>query len=555
MKRHKIISALLIGAMTLTFLTGCGGNNDTATKENSGSTESTSETSGTTAEADSGNGKELADTITLGLLMDPESMNPWLGAHDSRQQLYYNTIYEPLAQLNVDGELELILAKNITKNEDGTYSIELWDNIYDSEGNHITASDIAFSYEKCAETGQLAWGIRYLDHFDIIDDYNLIMYMADESAVGLNMVLKTCMIVSEASYKASPDDFSTTPVGTGPYILTEYTPGSSASIAVRDNYWQTEESARSSFSQVGSIQTVNFKVITESSQIALALQMGEIDCIAGNTGISSVNLGLFLDENRNPLAGYNSLMYEGSLIYDLELNCGDLSPLKDQKVRQAIAYAIDSPALVKNIWGVDGVACTTNSSPYYADYDVALDTQDYYSYNPEKAKELLAEAGYANGITVTLISQNSDQNTQMATLIQSYLGAVGITVEIVNVEPALFNNYRSDTVGDQWDICLNQVMSINTPGRFSELDVNAYTTGKNGLYIYDETLQELFLTANRAETYSKESVTELLNYVDEQMYLYPLGYANGYVITNDKFETIKLDRNSALLYGQCIVRK
>ena len=141
MKRNKLISALLIGAMTLTFLAGCGGSNNSSSKEAPGNPENIS---GTTAENDSDIATEYADTITLGLLMDPESMNPWLGAHDSRQQLYYNTIYEPLAQLNVDGKLELILAKNIEKNEDGRYTIKLWDNNYDSEGNHITDPDVVF---------------------------------------------------------------------------------------------------------------------------------------------------------------------------------------------------------------------------------------------------------------------------------------------------------------------------------------------------------------------------------------------------------------------------
>ncbi|MGM9521300.1 MAG: ABC transporter substrate-binding protein [Oscillospiraceae bacterium] len=559
MQRKKLLAVVLALAMICLMFAGCSSKTSNEGDTNKNDVSGNNQTNNDEPKGDeSGNkdsGAELADTITCGLTQDLESCNPWLMAHDGRQQVLYNTVYEPLAQLNVDGELELIIAKSIEKNDDGSYSLEIWDNVYDSAGEHITASDIVFSFDQCIAAGQLAWGVRYLDHFDIIDDTHLTMYLKDESAVGLNMLLKTCHIVSQASYEASSNGFATNPIGTGPYVLDEYTPGSSARIVARDDYWQTDESARSSFSTVGSIKTVNFTIITESSQLALALEMGTIDAIAGNIMLSKTDLGLFMSDDREPLDGYNAKEYLSSLIYQLEMNCGEHSALSDVRVRQAIAYAIDTEAIIQNVFGSDGAAATTNSSPYYADYDESLNDEVLYAYDPDKAADLLNEAGYGGGLTIKLLSMNNENNTKMATLIQSYLGDVGITVQVDTVESALFNTTRLDTVGDKWDMVLNTVMSINTPGRFSTLDVNAFETGKNGLYIYDETLQELFLKANLAETYSVDTVTTLLNYVDENCFLYPVGYSYGYVVTSDKFDTITLDRNCALIYGQCVVNK
>ena len=126
------------------------------------------------------------------------------------------------------------------------------------------------------------------------------MNTQDESAVALDMLLKTVFIVSEESFSESTDGFATSTVGTGPYTLNSYTPGSTIQIIARDDYWQTNDELISSASKLGSVQTINYTVITESSQLSLALQMGDVDAVYG-TGLSNADLGTFLDEERNPL--------------------------------------------------------------------------------------------------------------------------------------------------------------------------------------------------------------------------------------------------------------
>jgi len=556
--KKRIIAAILTTVFAISMLSGCGSLTTGADETNAETAESTatstSETTSSSASATTSSGAsaasgETADTVTIGLAQDVESFNPWLMAQDARQQVYYNKIYEPLENITFDGERQLVLAKSVKQESGGIYDIELWNNIVDTNGNNITADDVIFSFDQCNEVGQLAWATRYLDHFEKTGDYTLKMYTKDESSVGLDMLLKTVFIVSQKSYEASKDQFATTPVGTGPYTLRSYVPGSTIELIAKDSYWQTDDSSRSQASQVGNIKTIDYKVITDPSQLALALQMGQVDCVAGS-GVSPKDYGNFVDENRKALDGFTVKSYIGALIYHLEFNCGDKSVLQDQKLREAVSYAIDSQSIVTSMFGQDAMVCNTNSSPYYADYDSSLDSSRVYGYDPDKAKELLKDAGYGNGkLTLNLITQNTDTFTKCATLIQAYLQQVGINCKVNAYEDALFQTNRADTVGDKWDICLNSVMGLNSTGRLGVLDLNAYQTGKNGLYIDDETLQKKYMTANLAASYSKETVTDLLKYIDEKCYLYPIFYTKGYAITTSKIKDIALDRNDALIPG------
>ena len=558
--KKRMLALLLSAAMAAALLTGCGSSSGSSSDDSS-SAEEAEETAEESAEAaeeteeaaeetgETSDGRELADTVTLGLSIDVGSFNPWLMAQDSTQQVYYNKIYEPLANLTIDGERDLVIAKSVESQGEGSYAIEIWDTVYDSAGNHITVDDVIYSFDMCIEAGQLAWATRYLDHIEKVDDYNMIMYTQDESAVGLDMLLKTVFIVSQDAYEASTDEMAVTPVGTGPYVLEEYVSGSSVTLTARDDYWQTDEESRSDASQVGSITTIEYKIITDSSQLSLALEMGEIEVAAG-TGVSSTDYGNFMDDDRNALDGYTVVSYTNALIEHLELNSGEGSVLNNILLRQAVTYAIDKDAIVQNIFGSDASVCNTNSSPYYGDYDSSLDDEAPYPYDPDMAKELLAEAGYEEGeITLELICQNVDTVTKCAQLIAAYLEAVGIHCNVNIYEDALFQTSRADTSGTAWDICLNRTQGLNSPGRLGVLDINAYDTGMNGVYVTDDTLQDLYMEANLASSYSTETVTALLEYVDEMCYVVPLYYQKGYVIATDNVTEIALDRNIALIPG------
>ncbi|MCD7833451.1 MAG: ABC transporter substrate-binding protein [Lachnospiraceae bacterium] len=493
--------------------------------------------------------EEQADSIVIGCASDPESFSPWLSSNRGRQNICANNLYEPLARLNAEGEREFVLAKSAEPVEEGCYQIELYDYIYDSAGNHITASDVIFSFDKCIEQGALAWAVKYLDHFEQVDDYTLLMYVQDESAVALDMLLKTVYIVSEEAFNASEDEFAVDPVATGPYLLDSYTSGSETVLVARDDYWQTDESLISTGAKLGSVKTVTYKIITDTSQLALALEMGDIE---GSNEIVTADLDNFLDEDRNARDGFNSVQILDPRIYFTAFNCSENSPCQDQLVRQAISYAIDTEAIAQNVCGADGSAAATNSSPYYADYDESLNDTVAYAQDLDKAQELLAEAGYADGLSLKGCFSSSEGNSaQVASLMQAYLGQIGIDLEINMYESGLFTTMKTDD--NSWDFFVDCTVGLNTPGRMGLLDINGYTTGTNGVFVADEELQTLYETANAASTYNTESVTALLEYVDEMDYVYPMYYSYTYVITTGNVTDIVIDRDNAIIPGACTV--
>lgn len=536
----KLIALLLSLAMVLSMAACGSGSNEPAKEEPAAEAgQAAEEVSGSTP----------ADSMTIGMTLDPESFNPWLMANDARQQVFYNKIYETLAFLLPDGSREYVIAKSVEANGEGCYKVILHDNIFDSNGNQITASDIVFSYEQCFATGQLAWGIKYLDRFEIVNDFELDMYLNQESAVALDMVLKTCHIVDEDSYNASPDGMATTPVGTGPYVLESYVPGSEVVLTAREDYWQQDEALQATSGTQGSVKTVTYKVISDTSQLALALEMGDIDA---SINIAVADLDTFLNEDRTPKEGYNVVQTLGALLYYVAYNCSDNSPLKDQAVRQAVSYAIDMEAIAAGLYGNDGSVAHTNSSVYYSDYDESLNDHIPYKYDVEKAKQLLADAGYAEGdITLELICNTEFMYAQTASMIQAYLKEVGINVNISTYESAMFNTLINDPTA--FDMYMNCTMSLNTPGRMGLFDLNGYSTGVNGVFVNDPVLQEKFNAANLATSYGKDTVTDLLNYVEEMAYNYPMYYAYNYLITTDNVTDIVYDRNNAFVPNACTV--
>lgn len=542
----KKLIALLLALVIMLSTAACGSGSNADTGETKAATPS--------AEADKPNEStevSYADSMTIGTTLDVESFNPWLMANDARQQVFYNKIYETLAFLRPDGSREYVIAKSVEANGDGCYKIILHDNIYDSIGNQITASDIVFSYEQCFATGQLAWGIKYLDHFDIVNDFELDMYLNQESAVALDMVLKTCHIVDEDSYNASPDGMATTPVGTGPYVLESYTPGSEVVLTARDDYWQTDVSLQATSGTQGTVKTVTYKVISDTAQLALALEMGDIDA---SINVSVSDLDTFLNEDRTPKDGYNVVKTMGALLYYIAYNCSENSPLADLAVRQAVSYAIDMETIAKALYGDDGSVAHTNSSVYYSDYDDSLNDHIPYQYDVEKAKQLLADAGYEEGqITLELITNTEFLYAETASMIQYYLKEIGITVNISTYESAMFNTLINDENG--FDMYMNCTMSLNTPGRMGLFDLNGYSTGVNGVFVNDPVLQEKFDAANLAVTYNKDTVTDLLNYVEQMAYNYPMYYAYNYIITTDNVTDIVYDRNNALIPNACTIVK
>ena len=508
----RTLSAILLGAVTLT-LAACGSSSSDGAASD-------------TPAARTGSGTD-GSVVTIAAPADPGNYLPF-NADNTVRNTYSGFFYEQLFNMHDTSEgLEPELATGYERVEEGKYLVTLNENIYDSNGEHITADDVAFCFNTTIANGERKASIGELQSVDVVDEYTVQLNLEPD----LLGVFETCVIsqdiVSQKSYEASETGFSSDPVGTGPYVISEWLPGSSMTLVKNENYW-----AKDLYDNQRCDEIV-IKYISEPSQAAIELETGNVDW--------AYNLTTEDADKFAETPGYEVYNALSAQVRSIGFNCDESNVFSDVRLRQAVAYAIDAEAILQGAYkGKGGVAtCLAVPEPeagLVLDYDSAWDDDVVYEYNPEKAKELLAEAGYPNGgLKVRLMTKDDAEYRTTAEIIQAYLLQVGIEVEILSYENALYQTYRFQP--DMFDMYICQVANNSNPylpaGWKWYLNRDA-STGKSVLFTDDDKLQELLNTALGIETHNQETVDELQQYILDQCYLYPYCYtytSYGYVDT------------------------
>lgn len=527
----KRISLLLAMALTVSMLAGCssGGSSDTAS--DTAASEETAEAASADAASD---GKSV---LTVAAATDPGSYQPW-GSTSTCKFYLKSAIYEPLFWMNMDKELSPILGKSYENLGDGVYEVVLFDYIEDSAGNPIKASDVVFSLDKFIEDGTQARLVASLETYEAVDDYTIRFTFSNDRIGNFESLVTAVYVLSEESYNASPDEMVTTPVGSGRYELTDYVSGSYFTVDRRDSYWQTDEQYICEKNSANA-DTIIVKTITDNNTIAIALENGEIDFTENIVEDDRVN---FVNEDGTPKDGYTSILIPNNSLIHLTYNCGPNSQLQDINLRKAISYAIDAEALAVSAQGNLGEAVDALINPNWLDADAELNNSPdgYYPYDPELAKEYLAQSGY-DGSPLRLLVLEGENTSGPAVLVQSYCKQVGIEIELLTYDDALYKELRVDESGLEYDMDLGGIYSSNayTWKNSSELDINTYLTGVNHCFIADEKLQELYDIAANSQTNSPETANDLISYAAEQCYQYGIFYfSNEYFARSERVESI-----------------
>jgi peptide/nickel transport system substrate-binding protein len=237
-------------------------------------------------------------------------------------------------------------------------------------------------------------------------DYNLPQIMGGRSG----------MIISPTAFRSNAAALATAPVGDGPYKLTSLQQGGDVTLVRNPSYWDVKN--------VHLAKIVLHQIPDEASRIA-AMESGQI------------NFGTFNGLSAAPLqkAGFKVLRIPVEQTQQIDIN-GTVAPFTDPRVVQAINYAIDRRAIVGALQGGYGFPNTEPWPPGYVAYDAKM--SNLYPYNPAKAKQLLAAAGFPNGFTVTMGEALISPQDAMAQIVQQQLAQVGITVNLEPVSAADF---------------------------------------------------------------------------------------------------------------------
>jgi peptide/nickel transport system substrate-binding protein/oligopeptide transport system substrate-binding protein len=330
------------------------------------------------------------------------------------------------------GTTELIpdLAESYTISEDGlVYTFKLRPGVKFHNGRELTATDVKYSIERSVnpETqspGQgFFWQIKGFDEMasggaqelsgiTTPDDGTVVIELSQPDATFLQIVaINFAFAVPREEVEKYGPDFGRNPVGTGAYKMTEWALGQRVVFERNADYFRDD---------APHLDKIIFEVGQDPSVALLRLKRGEIDVLGD--GIPPAN---FLQEKNDP--ANKDLIVEGELLHTgyITLNTTE-APFDNKLVRQAVNMAINKEKVVRIVHG-RGVVANQPLPPAMPAYDTAFEG---YPYDPAKAKELLAEAGYADGFETELYAMNTDPNPRIAQSFQQDLAAIGIKAEI-----------------------------------------------------------------------------------------------------------------------------
>lgn len=424
-KRLHILAAALVAASVL--FTGCS---------SSGSSGAASASTGERVKDSNIVVAMASDLVTL----DPADTNWTLDGGIQR------LIMDGMFGFDKDGKVIDLLATGYKANSDATqFTITLRKDVTFTDGTPWNADAAIANLNKLSNQ---TLGLRrnglfaMVDHTEKTDDSTIVVHLKYPFGAFINTLAHpAAVMMSPKQIAAGEKACASNPVGTGQYKFVEWKTGQYLKLELNPDWWGYDAKASGGKALVAAnagFSTITFKPVAEAATRVSMVQSGDADFIFPVPSESYSSL----KSNSSVKAESN----ESIVVYYLNINTKKKN-LSDPKVRQAINYAIDRNAyvtVVKN--GLASVA-TSQIAPkvQYYKKEAAL------TYNVSKAKQLLQEAGFANGLNLTLYSSNASESVKAGQFLQQQLAQVGITVKLVPSETATLNQKIDGFKGDGAD--------------------------------------------------------------------------------------------------------
>ncbi len=407
----KMLALLLCLVMSVSMLAGCS----TQPAPDSGDAPDEAPEAVTNAAGD-------WDVLTVGIATDPQTMDPAMNSNFAPTQVRRN-VYEPLFQFDKDYNVIPCLADSWEYLDDCTLKVHINDKATFSNGEPVTSEDVMFTIEHTIGTAADTYttGIdKEATYNSIIDDKTFCIVTKEPSANQLQMLCHAfCGIFDKSDYEAKGGDFFAGIAGSGPYKFDSYVAGDNYVLVKDENYWNNDSCP----DRVGKIM---FRILTESASRAIEVETGGVDIVYN---VSPTDVAR-IQANEN-------LQYQSIFTFNAQYIFLNMKheALSNPKVREAIKYALDRELLVKMGYGDMGKVL---QAAIVADLPGAADVSAYLvERDVEKAKALLAEAGYPDGFTLKYTCDNSNQERMNAgEAMQAQLADVGITLEIDAMDAA-----------------------------------------------------------------------------------------------------------------------
>lgn len=390
---RKIASAVLAAAVLLP-LAACGSGGKSSSAPSSSSAQSSRPSGG---------------EFIFGMQTQPDHLDPFLAATADTRSILFN-LFEGLVKPDKDGNLIPAVAESHTMSSDAmSYTFKIRKGIKFHNGKEVTAEDVKYSLDTAAG---LAGGKA------------LVADLANMKSVEINDASTVTLHLKQPDYEFLPyltsaiipkgyAEQDTHPIGTGPFEFESYTPQQSLVLKKNPDYWQKG---------LPKLDKITFKLESDSNALLMDLQGGSINGASIANNVAS-QVG----------SGFQLIQSNSNAVQLLGLNNGK-KPFDSVKVRQAVSYAVSPDELIRTVNDGKAVRAGTPVIPGLKKYfDSSL--THAYDQNTEKAKQLLAEAGYPNGFSMTIkVPSNYTVHVDSAQVIVSELKKAGITAQIKQVD-------------------------------------------------------------------------------------------------------------------------
>jgi peptide/nickel transport system substrate-binding protein len=470
-------------------------------------------------------GKPDPNTLVMLIESSPTNLDPRIGV-DAQSERIDNLIFDDLLSRGDNLDVAPGLAERWEIPDPLTYIFHLHHGVTFHDGRPLTSRDVRWTFDSLLQgkvRSTKAAVYRFVDHIDTPDDFTVIFHMKEPSATLLwNLSDGAVGIVPFGS----GSEITTHPIGSGPFKFVSAETDKEVIVERNDDYW----------GEKAKLARVRFAVVPDATTRALELRKGSADAT-----INALTPDTVLTLERNP-----SLAVEhapGTVLAYMGFNLRD-PILRDTRVRQAIAYALDRQPMIEYLWRGEAQPARSILPPQSWAYDGNVPV---YDHDPGKAEELLDAAGYpaVNGVRFHLTMKTStDENTRlMVAVMQQQLREVGIVLDIRTFEFATF--FADVTHG------VFQLYSLRWIGGNEDPDIFEYAfhsakfppNGANRGYYSNPKVDTLIDQARREVDQAKRKSTyaELQLILANELPYINLWYLDNVLVHNKRVRNLQLN--------------
>lgn len=403
--------------------------------------------------------------LRVGVALEPPALDPTAGAAEAIDIVVYQNIFEGLTRIDENGAVQPGLASEWTISEDGlTYTFKLHDGVTFHDGTSFDAEDVKFTFDRILAPDSVNAHREFYEPIQsvtVIDPLTVELKLDRQIGRFLFDIGRGDAVIVAPE---SADNNATQPIGTGPFAFVQWDKGSRVILEAYAPYW----------GEPVHLTKATYLFISDTATMTNALLAGDID---GTNNFATDALAVFQNDPRfHILVGST----EGETL--LSTN-NKKAPFNNLKVRQAMAHALNRAAIIEGATNGYGVPIGSHFAPHNPYY---VDLTGTYPYDPAAAKALLAEAGYPDGFSATLKLPPVAYARLSGQIIASEFAAVGIKLELINVEWA------------QWleDVYANKDFDLTIISHVEPFDIGNYANPDYYFGYDNPTFQALIETLN-----------------------------------------------------------